>query len=126
MSSAKTQFKPGQSGNTKGRPKGSKIAARKTGATKLKRLLRALEPLADDSIATAAEIMQNDKATEATRLKAAVMLLQNYVDINSTVYFEQLPKQEKEERGEKESKEDDKPQEQPTAKIALFSNNSDD
>ena len=70
--------------------------------------------------------MQNDKATEATRLKAAVMLLQNYVDINSTVYFEQLPKQEKEERGEKESEEDDKPQEQPTAKIALFSNNSDD
>jgi hypothetical protein len=90
------QFKPGESGNTKGRPSASKQSARKIGAAKLKKLLKVLEPLADDSILVASEIMQDEDASQATRLKAAMTLLQKYTELNGEVYFEQLPKDEKE------------------------------
>lgn len=87
-------FEKGKSGNTKGRPSGTKQSARKIGANKLKKLLRALEPIADESILVAAEIMQDDKATHATKLKAAVELLNKYVQLTGEVYFEQLAKEE--------------------------------
>jgi len=101
-----SQFKPGESGNKKGRPTGTKQNARKLGATKLKRLLRALEPIADDSILVAAEIMNDADASQATRLKAAMGLLQKYTELNGEVYFEQLPKEEKEDGKSGDSDED--------------------
>jgi len=115
-----SQFKPGQSGNTKGRPTGAKKSARQMGADKLKRLLKALEPMADDSILVAAEIMNDTEASQATRLKAAMGLLQKYTELNGEVYFEQLPKEEKSEQkdvGEDEQEED----ESQGGKLALFS-----
>ena len=54
------QFKAGQSGNAKGRPPVGKKNARQLGAAKLKKLLKVLEPLADDSILVASEIMQDE------------------------------------------------------------------
>jgi hypothetical protein len=96
------KFTEGVSGNPNGRPTGTKQNARKIGATKLKKLLRALEPLADSSILVAAEIMNDTEASQATRLKAAMTLLQKYTELTGEVYFEQLPKEE-----EKEAKDSD-------------------
>ena len=95
-----TKFKPGQSGNPKGRPSGTKQSARRLGANRLKRLLKALEPFADESINVAAEIMQDTEASQATRLKAAMMLLQKYTELTGEVYFVQLPKDEADSNGE--------------------------
>lgn len=104
-----TQFKPGKSGNPRGRPSGTKKTARQLGADKLKKLLRALEGYADDSIVVAAEIMQDEEASQATRLKAAMLLLQKYTEITGEVYFNQLPKDEKANGGsdEDDSEEED-------------------
>ena len=121
---SKTQFKPGQSGNPKGRPSGTKQSARRLGANRLKRLLRALEPFADESINVAAEIMQDTSASQATRLKAAMMLLQKYAELTGEVYFVQLPKEEEESNGEDSDSEDSEtnPSESNAeGKIMLFS-----
>jgi len=91
------KFTEGVSGNPNGRPTGTKQNARKLGATKLKKLLRALEPLADESILVAAEIMNDSEASQATRLKASMSLLQKYTELTGEVYFEQLPKEEEKE-----------------------------
>jgi hypothetical protein len=101
-----TKFKPGQSGNPKGRPSGTKQSARRIGANRLKRLLKALEPFADESISIAAEIMQDTSASQATRLKAAMMLLQKYTELTGEVYFVQLPKDEKELYGSEDQQSD--------------------
>lgn len=107
-----SQFKPGESGNKNGRPSGTKQNARKLGANKLKKLLRALEPIADDSILVAAEIMQDDTASQATRLKAAMGLLQKYTELTGEVYFEQLTKDEKESGKDSGSGEEDPEEEE--------------
>ncbi|QDP60458.1 MAG: hypothetical protein GOVbin1096_86 [Prokaryotic dsDNA virus sp.] len=117
-----TKFKPGQSGNPKGRPSGTKKTARQLGADKLKKLLKALEGYADDAILTAANIMQDEEASQATRLKAAMTLLQKYTEITGEVYFNQLPKDEEKSKGgsdeDPEEEEDDGTQK---GKLAFFS-----
>lgn len=114
-------YKKGESGNPKGRPTGTKQSARRLGANQLKRLLRALEPYADEGISIAAEIMRDEKASSATRLKAAMMLLQKYTELTGEVYFNQLPKEE--ESGKKTDDEDEKDDEEHSQKgnLALFS-----
>lgn len=120
MSSKDTRFKPGQSGNKAGRPAGSKISARRHGANKMKKLLKALEPYADESILIAADIMQDESSSQATRLKAAMTLLQKYTELTDVVYFEQLPKEEQKKGGSQEDEDEDE-QEDNSPKIALFS-----
>jgi len=115
------QFKPGQSGNTKGRPSGAKKSARQLGGDKLKRLLRALEPIADESIIVAAEIMNDADASQATRLKAAMGLLQKYTELNGELYFEQLPKDEKTDKKDSGSEDGEEEDESQGGKLALFS-----
>lgn len=121
--SSKTQFKPGQSGNPNGRPSGTKKTARQLGADKLKKLLKALEGYADDAIITAANIMQDDEASQATRLKAAMLLLQKYTEITGEVYFNQLPKDEKPSDSKGSSDEDEELEEDmgQKGKLAFFS-----
>lgn len=116
-------FEPGQSGNKKGRPSGTKQSARRIGANKMKKLLRALEPIADESIQIAAEIMQDPKATQATRLKAAMILLQKYTELTGEVYFDQLPKDEKESKGgsDEDDSEEDQEESGQGGKLALLS-----
>lgn len=119
-----SQFKPGQSGNPKGRPKGSVRNARRLGADKLKRLLKALEPIADDSIIVASEIMNDSEASQATRLKAAMMLLQKYTELTGEVYFEQIPKADKEDKPSgSDSDDEDEDDEPKNGGLALFSSN---
>lgn len=110
--------------NKGGRPKGSKQSHRRLGANRLKRLVTALEPLADQSIITAAEIMNDDSQTGATRLKAAMHLLQKYTELTGEVFFEQLPKDEKESKGSSGSSEEDdeeKEYEEKDGKLSFFS-----
>lgn len=117
-----SQFKKGQSGNPAGRPSGTKQSARKAGAAKMKKLLRALEPIADESIVVAAEIMQDEDAPHATRLKASVELLKKYIELTGEVYFEQLPKDEKESKGESdEDSDEDTEEHSQKGKLAMFS-----
>jgi len=116
-----TSFKPGQSGNYKGKPSGTKTSARRQGANKLKKLLKALEPLADDSIGVAAEIMQDESASQATRLNAAMNLLKKYTELTDVVYFEQLPKDEQQRNKQGIADDSEDEQEDASPKIALFS-----
>lgn len=119
--SKKTQFKPGQSGNPRGRPSGTTKTARQLGADKLKKLLRALEPYADESILVAAEIMHDEDAPAATRLKAAVELLKKYTELTGEVYFDQLPRDEKASKGGSDDASDEEEDESQGGKLALFS-----
>lgn len=49
-------------------------------------LLRKLKPLVAESINTAAKIMKNEEANDANKLKAAVILLDNYKAMVGQVY----------------------------------------
>lgn len=72
----------GVSGNPVGRPKDKdrldKLSKRELKDREFLMILRKIRPHIADSIMTAATIMKNEKATEAGKLKAAAMLLDNY------------------------------------------------
>ena len=114
--------KPGKAG----RPKGTTQSPRRIGAHRLRRLLKSREPLADESIIIASEIMNDESQTGATRLKAAIHLLQKYTEITGEVYFEQLPKDDKESKGgSKDSDGDEEDQEEEKdGRLAFFSRES--
>lgn len=80
-------FKPGQSGNPLGRiEKKQKESAKKIREREFISLLKRLRPHISSAISTAAKIMQNEEATEAARLKACTILLDNYKQLVSDVY----------------------------------------
>lgn len=115
-------FKKGESGNPRGRPTGTKQSARRLGANQFKRLLRAIEPYADEGISVAAEIMRDEEASSATRLKAAMMLLQKYTELTGEVYFNQLPKEEESGKKTDDADEtDDEEEQSQKGNLALFS-----
>ena len=77
--------------NTKGRidlVNGRKPTNRQLRERELLSLLRKLKPLVADSINTAATIMKNDSASDQNKLKAAVILLDNYKNMVGDLYSE--------------------------------------
>lgn len=73
--------------NTQGRIKGAKrMTNRELREREFMSLLRKLKPLVADSINTAAKIMKNAEATDQNKLKAAVILLDNYKAMVGDVY----------------------------------------
>jgi hypothetical protein len=83
-------FKPGQSGNLKGRPKKTNILDKPTNRDLKERelimLLRKIKPHVAKAITQAAEIMQNEEASHQNQLKAATILLDNYRRLTLDVY----------------------------------------
>lgn len=84
--------------NTQGRIKGAKrMTNRELREREFMSLLRKLKPLVADSINTAAKIMKNSEATDQNKLKAAVILLDNYKAMVGNVYEGKYDEDEAEE-----------------------------
>jgi hypothetical protein len=83
-------FKPGQSGNLKGRPKSSNLLETPTNRQLKERelvmLLRKIKPHVAEAIMQAAAIMKNEEASHQNQLKAATILLDNYRRLTLDMY----------------------------------------
>ena len=80
----------GKSGNSKGRPKDidrlEKLSRKQLREREFLMLLRKIRPHLADSIVTAAAIMKNEKAADQNKLKAASILLDQYVKLVKEMY----------------------------------------
>lgn len=74
-----------------------KLTNRKLRERELLSLLRKLKPHVADSIKTAADIMKNNEASDQNKLKAAVILLDNYHKMVTEVYDQAYDEEENEE-----------------------------
>lgn len=84
--------------NTLGRIKAaSKMTNRELRERELLSLLRKIKPLVADSINTAVKIMKNNDASDQNKLKAAVIILDNYKQMVSDVYSDKYDEDEAEE-----------------------------
>lgn len=110
-------FEKGQSGNPNGRPSGTKQNARQIGRNKLKKILRTLEPLADDSIDFAASLMGEEKASHATRLKAATTILEKYIALVNQAYMEEDKVKQDTGTAPSEESDEDKEDDQPRLRL---------
>jgi hypothetical protein len=83
-------FKPGQSGNLKGRPRKENITDKPTNRELKERelvmLLRKVKPHVAEAIIQAANIMKNQEASHQNQLKAATILLDNYRRLTLDLY----------------------------------------
>jgi len=88
-------FVPGKSGNPNGRPTKDRILEKAAGDSKSNRklrekalleLARKVKPHTGKAIVTAMNIMENDKSSEAGRLKAAALLIQTYKSLINELY----------------------------------------
>lgn len=72
---------------TTGRPKiDGKLTRREIKEKEQMALLRKLKPHISSAVATAAKILNNEKAAEASRLKACTILLENYKELVEEVF----------------------------------------
>lgn len=91
-------FVQGQSGNPQGRPKGEDLVSPKSvRGTQLKeeefkKILRKLKPLNNKAITRLHQILDNEDATEATRMKAIIFVLGMYKDLMNDVYGKESAK----------------------------------
>lgn len=84
--------------NKQGRIKGAhRMTNRELREREFMSLLRKLKPLVADSINTAAKIMKNEKAADQNKLKAAVIILDNYKTMVGDVYDADYDEDEAEE-----------------------------
>lgn len=72
--------------NTTWRPKEKKLTSRAARDKEYLTILRKIKPHLAESIATAARIMRDPKASEASQLKAAVILLNAYKELVGSLY----------------------------------------
>lgn len=73
--------------NSNGRPKTEgKLTRREIKEKEQMSILRKLKPHVSQAIVQAAKIMNNEKAAEASRLKACTIILENYKEIMGEVY----------------------------------------
>lgn len=83
--------------HTKGRPSYKGLTNKEIREKEFLLLLRKLKPHISSAIGTAVKIMQNENSSEANRLKAASLLLQNYKEIMKDAYDPTYDEQEAEE-----------------------------
>lgn len=87
-------FVPGKSGNPNGRPSKDKIAAREASdktnrelrERALLELARKFKPSVAPAMKTILQIMGDDKASEAGKLKAAALVIQTYNSLVKDLY----------------------------------------
>lgn len=73
--------------NSQGRPKvEGKLTRREIKEKEQMSILRKLKPHVSQAIVQAAKIMNNEKAAEASRLKACTIILDNYKELVGEVY----------------------------------------
>jgi hypothetical protein len=83
--------------HTKGRPTYKGLTNKEIREKEFLLLLRKLKPHISSAIGTAVKIMQNENSSEANRLKAAALILQNYKEIMKDAYDPTYDTQEAEE-----------------------------
>lgn len=98
------KWQAGQSGNPRGRPRDAERMHAPTKAELREReflmLLRKIRPHIADSIRQCAEIVNNDKANDSNRIKAAALLLLEYRKLVADLYTNNPNKDEDEDTGQ--------------------------
>ena len=85
-------FVKGQSGNPKGRGKGESLVNPKslTGTEyrekEFKQILRRLKPLNNKALKVFTDMLEDEKTTEATKVKVAVFIMKTYQDMMDDLY----------------------------------------
>ena len=85
-------FVKGQSGNPKGRGNGESLVNPKslTGTEyrekEFKQILRRLKPLNNKALKVFTDMLEDEKTTEATKVKVAVFIMKTYQDMMDDLY----------------------------------------
>lgn len=85
-------FEQGQSGNPKGRPSADRLVNPKslTGTEyrekEFKQILRRLKPLNNKALKVFTDMLEDEKTTEATKVKVAVFIMKTYQDMMDDLY----------------------------------------
>ena len=85
-------FVKGQSGNPKGRGTGESLVNHKslTGTEyrekEFKQILRRLKPLNNKALKVFTDMLEDEKTTEATKVKVAVFIMKTYQDMMDDLY----------------------------------------
>ena len=85
-------FPKGKSGNPNGRPTGENLVNPKslTGTEyrekEFKQILRRLKPLNNKALKVFTDMLEDEKTTEATKVKVAVFIMKTYQDMMDDLY----------------------------------------